>query len=60
MSNGVFSIPRPHNEPVHSYLPGDPERTALQAALAARATKTEEIPAVIGGKRSSPVTKSPV
>ncbi len=50
MSNGVFSIPRPHNEPVHSYLPGDPERTALQAALAARAAITEEIPAVIGGK----------
>ena len=32
MDKGVFSVPKPHNEPVKSYAPGSPERAAVLAA----------------------------
>ena len=48
--SGIANIPSPTNEPVLSYAPGSPERTALKAALAAMAAEQPEIPAVVGGK----------
>ena len=48
--SGIANIPSPTNEPVLSYAPGSPERTALKAALAAMVAEQPEIPAVVGGK----------
>jgi 1-pyrroline-5-carboxylate dehydrogenase len=50
MSLGYFSYPMPVNEPVLSYAPGSPERTALKKALADAKKKPIEIPMFIGGK----------
>jgi 1-pyrroline-5-carboxylate dehydrogenase len=41
--------PRPHNEPIHSYAPGSPERAALKAAVARLGSEKIELPLVIGG-----------
>jgi 1-pyrroline-5-carboxylate dehydrogenase len=48
--SGTWNIPLPHNEPVLSYAPGSPERTALKAALGAVGSRQTEIPAVVGGR----------
>jgi len=48
--SGAWNIPIPHNEPVLSYAPGAPERTALKAALAAVGGQQADIPAVVGGR----------
>jgi 1-pyrroline-5-carboxylate dehydrogenase len=50
MSQGIFRVPDPHNEPVLSYAPGTPERRELRARLAALSKEELEIPLVIGGK----------
>ncbi|RJO63921.1 MAG: L-glutamate gamma-semialdehyde dehydrogenase [Myxococcales bacterium] len=47
---GIFNVPDPINEPIKSYAPGTPERTALKAALAEMAAAPVKIPLVIGGK----------
>src|SRR5580765_7713947 len=51
MSNGVFSVPPPTNEPVLPYAPGSAERKALRAQLTKMAAERIEIAPVIGGKR---------
>ncbi|HET9295067.1 MAG TPA: L-glutamate gamma-semialdehyde dehydrogenase [Gemmatimonadales bacterium] len=43
-------IPTPRNEPVLSYAPGAPERTALKAELARQSREAIEIPVVVGGR----------
>ena len=48
--SGAWNIPIPHNEPVLSYAPGSPERTALKAALTAVSGQQADIPAVVGGR----------
>jgi 1-pyrroline-5-carboxylate dehydrogenase len=48
--SGQSNIPRPVNEPVLSYAPGSPERTALKARLATMAEETIDIPVIVGGK----------
>jgi len=50
MSNGIFEVPFPINEPVLSYEPGSPERAALQAELKRQSSRIIDIPARIGGK----------
>ncbi|MGZ3839332.1 MAG: L-glutamate gamma-semialdehyde dehydrogenase [Flavisolibacter sp.] len=50
MNIGYFSYPMPVNEPVHSYGPGSPERTALKKALADLKGLQADIPMYIGGK----------
>jgi len=50
MANAFFHIDRPTNEPVLSYAPGSPERTALKAKLDELAGRQIEMPLVIGGK----------
>ena len=51
MSNAIFQVPFPRNEPVFEYAPGSPEREALKAALAEASGKKVEIPLVIAGQR---------
>jgi 1-pyrroline-5-carboxylate dehydrogenase len=48
--SGEFQSPIPINEPVRSYAPGTPERTALKAKLKEMASEEIEIPILIGGK----------
>jgi 1-pyrroline-5-carboxylate dehydrogenase len=47
---GIFTPPRPVNEPIASYAPGTPERAELQARLRAMQAERIRIPLVIGGK----------
>ncbi len=47
--SGEFQSPIPINEPVRSYAPGTPERTALKAKLKEMASEEIEIPILIGG-----------
>lgn len=50
MSNGIFALPQPINEPVQQFAPGSKEKAALKAALA-KAKKTKaDIPMYIGGE----------
>jgi 1-pyrroline-5-carboxylate dehydrogenase len=49
-SHGIFSPPRPVNEPITSYAPGTPERYELQARLREMEGERIPIPLVIGGK----------
>jgi len=48
--NAIARVPPPQNEPILSYAPNAPERTALQAALQRMASERPEIPVIIGGK----------
>lgn len=50
MSNAIYRIPKPANEPIHSYLPGSAERRSLKAELARQSAEVVNIPLVIGGK----------
>jgi len=50
MSDGMFRVPAPRNEPVLSYAPGTLERRALRARLGELAAQEVEIPLVIGGR----------
>lgn len=49
MNNAVIKCPKPVNEPILSYAPGSPERTAIKKALAEMSAKQLEIPLIIGG-----------
>lgn len=50
MNNAIFEFPLPVNEPVKSYLPGSPERVALDAELVRQSSTVIDIPLIIGGK----------
>jgi 1-pyrroline-5-carboxylate dehydrogenase len=50
MSNAIFKLPIPYNEPVLAYAPGSAERDELKKALAELKTKEFEIPLIIGGQ----------
>jgi 1-pyrroline-5-carboxylate dehydrogenase len=47
---GIFTPPKPLNEPVKSYAPGSPERAELKARLRDLEGERTRIPLVIGGK----------
>ena len=49
-AHGIFRAPEPHNEPVHGYEPGSPEREALRRRLGELSSERLEIPLVIGGE----------
>jgi len=51
MSNGIFHVPDPRNEPVLTYAPGTPERKTLRARLASMSRETVEVTPRIGGER---------
>ncbi|MFP3947973.1 MAG: L-glutamate gamma-semialdehyde dehydrogenase [Gemmatimonadota bacterium] len=46
----IPEIPRPENEPVRPYAPGDPARRELKDELERMSADTAEIPLVIGGE----------
>ncbi|MBA2627612.1 MAG: L-glutamate gamma-semialdehyde dehydrogenase [Gemmatimonadales bacterium] len=48
--NGTPNTPLPVNEPVLSYAPGSPERSALKAALKRMTGEQADIPLVVGGR----------
>ncbi len=50
MSNAIFTMPTPQNEPVQGYGPGSPEKAKLKAALAELSGKQLDIPVVINGE----------
>lgn len=50
MSQGIFRIPVPQNEPVRDYAPGSPERASLVTRLEQMAREQIDIPLIIGGK----------
>ncbi|MFO7822189.1 MAG: L-glutamate gamma-semialdehyde dehydrogenase, partial [Lentisphaeria bacterium] len=50
MSQAIFKVEEPHNEPYKSYAPGTPERESLKAKLTELKSREIEIPAIIGGK----------
>ena len=61
MANGTFRVPAPTNEPVRSYAPGTPERTALQAEYDRRYTAEPiEIPMWIGHDRVTTEDRRPL
>jgi 1-pyrroline-5-carboxylate dehydrogenase len=48
--DAVTEVPVPHNEPVHSYAPGTPERHVLEARLKEFAAEPAELTMAIGGE----------
>ncbi len=50
MSNAIYKIESPDNEPIMSYAPGSSERTAILAEMTRLKEQTVEIPIIIGGK----------
>ncbi len=51
MSNAIYQVPVPENEPVLNYAPGSAERNQLKRELAAQLEQQIEIPLIIGGER---------
>jgi 1-pyrroline-5-carboxylate dehydrogenase len=60
MSNAIFHVPAPANEPVRSYAPGSPERASIRRRLGEMLGEEIEIPLVIGGRevRTGDVAKA--
>jgi 1-pyrroline-5-carboxylate dehydrogenase len=50
MSEAMFEVPFPENEPIMGYLEGSSEKKELKAALKKMAAEKIDIPMVIGGK----------
>src|SRR3954452_70739 len=50
MSNAIFPLAAPVNEPVRSYAPGSAEKKSLKKRLDEMASTEIEIPILIGGK----------
>jgi 1-pyrroline-5-carboxylate dehydrogenase len=51
MTDAIFNVPPPTNEPVLNYAPGSPEKIALKAALKQLKSEKWDIPMVIGGQK---------
>lgn len=50
MTNGIFNVPIPKNEPILSYGPGSQEKKDLKAKIVEMKSKEIEIPLMIGGE----------
>jgi 1-pyrroline-5-carboxylate dehydrogenase len=50
MNNASFYFESPPNEPVLDYMPGSPERAAVENELSRQSKEVVEIPLIIGGK----------
>jgi 1-pyrroline-5-carboxylate dehydrogenase len=50
MSNAIFPLAVPVNEPVRPYAPGSPEKQSLKKRLNEMLSEQIEIPVIIGGK----------
>lgn len=51
MSDAIFQVPQPVNEPVLNYGPGSPEKLAVKKALAAAKSQQKDVPMYIGGQQ---------
>src|SRR5512147_278099 len=51
MHDAIVNVPTAVNEPILAYAPGSPERSRIQAALAAIEREVVEVPCVVGGQR---------
>ncbi|MFN4256949.1 MAG: L-glutamate gamma-semialdehyde dehydrogenase [Saprospiraceae bacterium] len=51
MTDAIFTVPHPVNEPVLNYAPGSPEKIALKNALADLKSRQIDIPMHIGGEK---------
>lgn len=50
MPKGVYRLPQITNEPVKTYAPGSPERTALKARIEELKNTVVDLPMIIGGQ----------
>jgi len=50
MTDAIFTVPQPVNEPVLNFAPGSPEKLSLKKALADAKASQKDIPMFIGGK----------
>ena len=50
MTNGIFQVPPPKNEPILQFGPGSKEKKELKATLNKMMKEQIEIPVIIGGK----------
>ena len=50
MSNGIFSVPFPDNDPIRSYEPGSRDKEILKKRIEELKNETLDIPIIIGGK----------
>ena len=50
MSDGLFIVPGPENEPIRQYQPGSDERASLEATIQEMSSETVEAPLYIHGK----------
>ncbi len=51
MTDAIFTVPHPVNEPVLNYAPGSPEKLSLKKALAEAKATQKNIPMYIGGQQ---------
>ena len=50
MSDAIFQVPVPQNEPPLEYAPGTPDREDLKASIRRLTAQQAEIPLIIGGR----------
>jgi 1-pyrroline-5-carboxylate dehydrogenase len=50
MSDGIFRVPEPYNEPIRGYAPGSPERASLERRIASMSSERADAPCVIAGE----------
>ncbi len=50
MSNGIFSVPFPDNDPIRSYAPGTRDKEILKKRISELKSEVLDIPIIIGGK----------
>ncbi len=50
MSNGIFSVPFPENDPIRGYEPGSHDKDVLKARITELKSQVLDIPIIIGGK----------
>ncbi len=60
MSDAIFNVPHPTNEPILSYAPGSQEKIELKKTLAALKATQQDIPMYIGGRHVFTETKTAI
>ncbi|MFN0034550.1 MAG: L-glutamate gamma-semialdehyde dehydrogenase [Saprospiraceae bacterium] len=60
MTDAIFTVPQPINEPIWNYAPGSPEKLALKKALADAKSVQKEVPMYIGGEHVRTLDKVPM
>ena len=48
MSNGIFSVPFPSNDPIRSYAPGSRDKEILKKRMIELKSQVLDIPLIIG------------